>query len=775
VRWPPSPPWPPPPRVLAEHLESPAEPLALLLDATRPAAETTPAAVAARAARALLDLPEVPAQPPEWLAPHQRPAAQRLTAILARYGGAVLADAVGLGKSHVALAVARMLGDPFTLVVPAVLVDQWRELLRRLEFAAPIVTHEGLSRPTVRQSDRPTLVLVDEAHRFRNPETVRYRNLARRAVGARILLITATPIHNRPADLLHLFRLFLGDHALAGLGLPSLRRAARGDCPTALVTVVAARLVVARTRARVGEYAAGSMLIRFPARVPGRSLRASPAPDDLLHFLVAGIRRLRGIGTAGPLFRLVLLRRLASSLAALRTTLRRYEGLLDLAARAAAEGRTLSPHEARGWLAPDEGGPQLALFPLMLPAGPGPSQLAGADLPAVAELLHLVGGARVEDPKADALASLLVADARKTIVFADARATVHHLRHRLGPVLRVAAVVGDAGYFGAERVSRREVIAAFAPLAQGAADPPSALHTDVLLATDLVGEGLNLQDAARVVHYDLPWSPARLAQRVGRIDRLGSPHTAVETVTFLPPADLAAALASEERLAHKLRAQVAAGAAQAETTEGSVMSAGFDWCDRLQRLATGGGTPTAPPGAFAAVRGDPAAVLVVRIGTLIDAIVVEGDRPRSDPAQATSFLEQAAHLPCAVAGDRVARALRVAAPLVRARLAAVAQARWRAADRDRLGRRLIPWVLAAARRAAQRRDPGLLRELDGLVSRLSLGMTAGEEILLEDVLQRHRSIGVRDLLAWHALLPPVTLDHGAPDVELVAALVVGEF
>src|SRR3989442_669526 len=104
-----------PPRILSEHLETPAEPLALLLSAEATAA---PAAVAARAARALLDLPEVPADAPPWLTPHQRPAAERLTAIIARHGGAVLADAVGLGKSYVALAVARVLCDPFTLVVP---------------------------------------------------------------------------------------------------------------------------------------------------------------------------------------------------------------------------------------------------------------------------------------------------------------------------------------------------------------------------------------------------------------------------------------------------------------------------------------------------------------------------------------------------------------------------------------------------------------------------------------------------------------------------------
>ena len=167
------------PRILSEHLETPAEPLALLHGAEAAAA---PASVASRAARALLDLPEIPAGAPPWLAPHQAPAARRLTAIIARYGGAVLADAVGLGKSYVALAVARMLGEPFTLVVPAVLVDQWRALLRRLDLDAPIWTHESLSRPSPSASVRlrpPPLFLIDEAHHFRNPETRRYRNFAR--------------------------------------------------------------------------------------------------------------------------------------------------------------------------------------------------------------------------------------------------------------------------------------------------------------------------------------------------------------------------------------------------------------------------------------------------------------------------------------------------------------------------------------------------------------------------------------------------------------------
>jgi len=82
------------------------------------------------------------------------------------------------------------------------------------------------------------------------------------------------------------------------------------------------------------------------------------------------------------------------------------------------------------------------------------------------------------------------------------------------------------------------------------------------------------------------------------------------------------------------------------------------------------------------------------------------------------------------------RAIRRAAPLVRGRLAALEDARWRAAHRDRLSRRLIPWVLAAARRAATQRRHATSRTSMAFVSRLALGMTAGEELRLEDLLAR---------------------------------------
>ncbi len=758
--------------LLAEQLVPVPEPFALAL---RPGVPGTPASVVARAARALLDLPESAPQPPSWLSPHQVPAFTRLCGMIHHYGGALLADAVGLGKSYVALAVALELAEreAFTLVVPAVLVPQWKRLLAEKAATPTVLTHESLSRnpkpvppfarnpglsPGVGNTNR--LVIVDEAHRFRDPDTIRYRRLAELCVGARVLLVTATPVHNRLADLFHLFRLFLRDDALTALGVGSLIRAARGELDAAQLTAVAARLIVARSRARAGDH------VSFPGRGPATTIRAGTAPDSVLLSLVQGISELRLGGKAAALLRLTLLRRLASSMPAFRATVERYRAFADFATEAALAGRRLETTDFQRWFPRDGTSEiQLTLLPLLLE--PGTTNLGADSGPGLERLRALAR--ETEDPKAHALERLLAGTPGKTIVFTDAVETARHLLRRLSRRFRVAAVAGASGWFGPTRSSTQEVLAAFAPQAQGAPPPHPALATDVLIATDLASEGLNLQDADRVIHFDLPWSPARLAQRVGRIDRLGSPHERIDTVAFAPPAVVGDLLHIERRLAAKLAAQHDAGAAQRESTSGPVATeAPLDWCDRLHCLATGLGQA-----AWAEVRSHrDAAVLVVRLGSYTEAFIVEGGEARAAPAFATALLELVAG-ECGVEPDRerVDVVLRAAAPVIRARLRALEAARWRAEDRDRVGRRLIPWVLTAARRASRAGDAPLLARLDHLVTRLTLGMTAGEEFSLRALLERRASLSVRDLLAWHERLPAVTAPVEAPEMELVAAVV----
>src|SRR5262249_43956905 len=257
---------------------------------------------------------------------------------------------------------------------------------------------------------------------------------------------SATPIHNSVADLLHLLRLFLRDHALAALGVPSLRNAARREADRSLAQAAVARVIVARSRDRVQRgYDGGPVRMVFP-RTTTEAIRAGPVLDALLAELTAGVARLRGGGGAAPLLRLMLLRRLGSSLAAFRAALTRHDAYLDLAMRAAAEGRALSPQEfQRCFPRAAESDIQLVLLPLLIDQTNGRAAFAD-DRRLLARLHELVTRAPAEDPKSDALQELLARRPAKTIVFTDAQPTARYLLQRLRH-RRVAAVFGHAGRF----------------------------------------------------------------------------------------------------------------------------------------------------------------------------------------------------------------------------------------------------------------------------------------------------------------------------------------
>jgi hypothetical protein len=97
------------------------------------------------------------------------------------------------------------------------------------------------------------------------------------------------------------------------------------------------------------------------------------------------------------------------------------------------------------------------------------------------------------------------------------------------------------------------VLDRFAPNATGASPPLQSEEVTMLIATDLCSEGLNLQDASVLVHLDMPWTPARIEQRVGRIARSGSVHSQVMIHTLTVPAIADDILRIAERLEEKAR------------------------------------------------------------------------------------------------------------------------------------------------------------------------------------------------------------------------------
>jgi superfamily II DNA or RNA helicase len=470
------------------------------------------------------------------LRPHQEDAVRRLRRHIARHGGALLADEVGLGKTYVALALMREARSP-VVVAPASLRPMWTQALARAGLAAPLVSFESLSRGRS-VATRPDLLVVDEAHHARTTSTRRYATLAALAAGVRTLLLSATPIHNQRRDLASLLALFLGD-------------AAHSFDERAL-----ARHIVRHTRDDVSSSVTDA---RLPLLEAPHWL-SLPEEADILDAILAlppPVPPSDG-GDGGALVTYTLVRQWASSRGALRGALRRRLAMASALSDAFAAGRTPTRTELSAWNHAD-GVVQLA-FPELVAAAtaeaPTPDLSCAVDAHAVGVRALLATLASTFDPdsaRADALRMLRRSHAgEKIVAFTERAETVAALYSQLRTDAGVAALTAEGGRVVGGRCSRSDIVERFAPAACGVAPPSRAEEITLLLATDLLSEGVSLQDASVVVHLDLPWSPARLEQRVGRVRRLGSLHERVHVYVMPPPAPADRLLEVERRLRRKM-------------------------------------------------------------------------------------------------------------------------------------------------------------------------------------------------------------------------------
>ena len=138
----------------------------------------------------------------------------------------------------------------------------------------------------------------------------------------------------------------------------------------------------------------------------------------------------------------------------------------------------------------------------------------------------------------------------RVIAFCHYEETVNVLWSRLSRRRGVAALTAKGARVAGGPVARDVVLRQFTP---GGAGVAQAEQIHLLLTTDLLSEGLNLQEASVVVHLDYPWNPARLDQRVGRVRRIGSRHERVTVYSLAPPAPVERLLQLDDRLRTKLR------------------------------------------------------------------------------------------------------------------------------------------------------------------------------------------------------------------------------
>jgi superfamily II DNA or RNA helicase len=195
------------------------------------------------------------------------------------------------------------------------------------------------------------------------------------------------------------------------------------------------------------------------------------------------------------------------------------------------------------------------------------------DLNQLAEFLSLLSEVKPkQDDKLKALIKLLKTDkvlkSEKVILFTEFADTARYLQQELvrAGITGVHRIDG-----GSSQKQRSEVIHRFAPYYNGTS--PAELEAEgvepirVLVSTDVLSEGLNLQDSTRLINYDLHWNPVRLMQRIGRVDRRMNPEVEariladhpeqqklrgkVEFWNFLPPDELDGLLRLFQRVAGK--------------------------------------------------------------------------------------------------------------------------------------------------------------------------------------------------------------------------------
>ena len=574
---------------------------------------------------------------------------------LNKRGGVLIGDVVGLGKTLMASALARIFEDDFgleTLILcPKNLVRLWEDYRDRYRLRSRILSLSkvGKELPTLR---RFRLVLIDESHNLRNREGKRYRIIQDyiRQNESRCILLSATPYNKTYLDLASQLRLFMAEDQDIGIRperylqditetefirqhqcgvrtLAGFEKSHHADDWRELMRLC----LVRRTRSFIQDNYAetdpanGRKFLTFedgtrsdfPKRVPctvAFKIEDDNPSDQYARLysdpVVDAINKLRlpryGLGNYVPpsldkpptqsedramkdlsragkrlmgFCRTNLFKRLESSGHAFLQSVERHilrncvflhaiehglplpigtqqadmldwgseddEPLFDLTDSDDEEAEeTPASHQ----LATEAEFTARAAELYQLYAGPFNRRFkwlrASLFVPALRTdlrkdnkaLLDLLRSCGAWDPardvKLDALCKLLNVQhsGEKVLIFSQFADTIHYLESQLQVrgVLRLAAATGHAGdptllayRFSPVSNDRRSQVAPEAEL-------------NVLLATDILSEGQNLQDCSIVVNYDLPWAIIRLIQRAGRVDRIGQKSESIRCYSFLP-------------------------------------------------------------------------------------------------------------------------------------------------------------------------------------------------------------------------------------------------
>lgn len=140
---------------------------------------------------------------------YQIDAVTRAISIIEQHNGVIIADVVGLGKSIIASAVAHNMRLKTIIIAPPHLKSQWDEYRYDFNFQARVYTNGKIEQAIIENDDDEVkLIIIDEAHKYRNENTYDYALLHKLCQKNKVVLLSATPFNNRPQDIFALIRLF---------------------------------------------------------------------------------------------------------------------------------------------------------------------------------------------------------------------------------------------------------------------------------------------------------------------------------------------------------------------------------------------------------------------------------------------------------------------------------------------------------------------------------------------------------------------------------------
>ena len=144
---------------------------------------------------------------------YQADAIKMALSTIENHNGVIISDVVGLGKSVIGSAVAHNLRLKTIIIAPPHLVPQWNEYKTEFQFAATVFSSGSIKKAldfyrTLSIEKEKWLIILDEAHKYRNEFTQDFADLHKLCQGNKLMLLTATPFNNKPQDIYSMVRLF---------------------------------------------------------------------------------------------------------------------------------------------------------------------------------------------------------------------------------------------------------------------------------------------------------------------------------------------------------------------------------------------------------------------------------------------------------------------------------------------------------------------------------------------------------------------------------------